>query len=166
MCKAFDFTIYSREERQLIAGSLFFDRRKQHGFGGRALLADVQVGERLLRKGDRLETNDALKDNYMFDYIEEFPAVVRFWRTTTPSRLNRECILFRIPGLLYETALWLCELHTMDLGLLSRYIAFSFWIIVLANVFHLEVSTKPELVGRGLKRLRAELWHDLKAYLY
>ena len=83
--------------------------------------------------------------------------VLQFWRTSSAVRLNRRCILFLVRGITYKI-LAHCGLHCLDLGVVSRYIAFCLWVLILADIWDLPASTADEMAAIGLMRLRSELW--------
>ena len=50
-----------------------------------------------------------------------------------------------------------CTLHTLDLGLLQRWIGASFGTCLSRDVFHTEKTSKAERVEAGILALRAKL---------
>ena len=152
-----DISIANRLEHRLVGGKLFFDRRRCGSYGGRAMRQPLDLIGGQLLAGDRLETNENLLDTWEYDNLRTFPIVLRFWRTSAEVRLNRRCVLFNIPGATYEK-LCMCGLHNLDLGVVSRYVSFTLWFLLVSDIFDLPVSTIDELCNVGLMRLRGELW--------
>jgi hypothetical protein len=152
-------TIYSSDVLKLLNSRLQFDNRPA-GFRGRALFSNFDALG--LLKGDRLDPCQSLRDVHALEFETQFPLELIFWRTSVEHRLNRKCILFEmVPGLTYKS-LALCSLHILNLGVLSRYIAYVFYFVLLRDVFDLGVSTQDELVTYGIKRLRDLLWDHYK----
>ena len=156
-----DVTIMNEEEHIMVKAALFFDKRKQHSYGGRALLKDVPLFHKRLLKGDRLETNENVPDIHAFDLLKTYPLRVRFWRTSTAKRLNRECILFRIPGVFIHS-LSTCSLHTLDLGVVSRYVAFCLHFLLVSTCWNMPGSAVEELMHNNLPRIRGMLKQHYK----
>lgn len=152
-----DITITNMAEMRTLLASLHFDNRRQKSYAGFALIRNVDLIAGRLSKGDRLETNQNLLDVHAVDEVTEVPIQLRFWRTSVQSRLNRECLLRRIPGYGFNI-LCHCGLHVLDLGVVSRYVAYSLWVMLLTDPWSLPSQQWEELVEMGLTRVRSELW--------
>lgn len=150
-------SIPNARTRDDIARLLISDRRDD-GAKGRALKSAFEEGPHLkLLAWDRLETNDNMLDPFAFEEISHFPTVIKFWRTSQESRLNRYCLLFGIPGFGFAN-LCVCILHCLDLGVVSKFVSTAMWTLLISNIYKLDVTNQNDLVRVGLVRLRAELW--------
>ena len=150
-----DVTVPDRETHAAIRAALFFDRRKR-GARGRALLADVQCGDVLLKAGDRLEVSPLLDSTFAFDAIRTFPREVRFWRRSCETLAHRQNPLFYIPGFTVER-LVVDTLHCLYLGVVQAWQMASLWAMLNRDVW----GTGD--VNLSVMRLRAELHVYYKA---
>lgn len=153
-------TIQNKEEHMKVIDGvtgLAADGRKQKGAHGLAMQSNLSLAAGELRKGDRVECTRALLDPYAIYDLDTFPAEVQFWRTSEEVRLTRRCVLFDILGVCLALISH-CSLHILDLGVVSRYVAFVLWFILLANPWNIPFTTTEVKTSRGLAHLRGELW--------
>ena len=144
-----DVVVPDRATHAKLRASLFFDRRAA-GSRGRALSVDVQVGDIVLKAGDRLEASHLLDNTFAFDLIKQFPTRVRFWRPKSQSFSNRRNPLFSITGFTIDR-LVVDLLHCLYLGVAQSWIVASLWALLRQDVW----GTGSTILG--IQRLRALL---------
>ena len=145
-------TVNTVEQRSEIFRNLCY---KQKGLG-RCLTRGLP--EHGLQAGDRLEASPELPNAAAFELTVP-PFIARFWRNDESSRLTHETPLLRIPGVhmhLYGVDL----LHCWDLGIISTYIAHSFWFLLKSKVLAPAVpwANEQHSLNNSLMQLKSEMW--------
>jgi len=125
-------TLNNRPEYSILKGSLFYDKRKR-GNRGRCLRNDLEFLR--LQKGDRLEPSPECADiGQGFDSINSFPITLTFWRMSAQTWVLHRNPLFSVTSL--GIRLFMVDsLHTINLGLLHRWLWRCLWHLVDHNAW-------------------------------
>ena len=148
--------IRSNRHLQLLLGSLVYDKRR-NGAAGRVVSQDVpELG---VRKGWRLEANEACPDPGQLDHLSVPPGGLRLllWGTKVQTMAkHRNPIFARSLGVTPER---LCtdELHALHLGVFQVYILEVLWRMVEANVYAVPATDQETLLELTCLRIKVEL---------
>ena len=135
--------------------ALFYDKRK-HGNRGRCLNKHI---DRLgLRVGDRLEPHlPGLSDVGNFELLQT-PCEVLFWRCQNETAARHRNPMFNSNVGCDIDALTVDVMHCMHLGVIQRWISYSWWSLCLANAFGTNSSNEDELLRQSVQCL-ANMYH-------
>ena len=127
---------------QVVAGLLFWDKRKQ-GFRGRALAQPVpELG---LQMGDRLCPNPLLQDVGKFEALVP-PCDVLFWRFGNATMTHHRNPIFCAATGVTIATLALDSLHTLHLGVYKDYCMAAIWALLLADIYGMKQPNRDVLV--------------------
>lgn len=115
-----------------VKAGLFFDKRR-NGAKGRALIFDV-VGTPL-RKGDRLEPSDTLRDIFLLDELTP-PCTLTFWRPGAESLTKHRNPMFSILSDVTPDCIQVDWLHTLSLGIFQDFIGALVHTLVQLDVWN------------------------------
>ena len=141
---------------------LRYDKR-EHGARGRALTRDVQINDRSLREGDRLEPSFDLPDiGKLVDLVP--PKTIVFWRKPNEDRArHRNPIFDRRIGVTPRRSLSFGILHTMYLGVLHVWCRVAIWELIKNGAYG-HTGTRDELIFAATMVMRSNLMEFYKAY--
>lgn len=140
------------EQLAAVRNALHYDKRSS-GSKGRCLTANFPALG--LKAGDRVEPTPELRDVADFDSLVA-PCAVLFWRPANETHTRRRNPLFSVDMGVTLAALVVEMMHVMHLGVLQKFVSWSWWGLILGNVFGLTISNEEELIELSVHRLRAE----------
>ena len=156
--------LITAQVHQEVSAALRYDKRRD-GSHGRSLDRDFPLLR--LRRNDRLEPCTGLRDVGRFEFLEEFPAEVLFWRSTAQTWTSHRNPLFDPALGMGLGTLGVDTLHCLHLGIYKKFAAKAFWTLLLGDAWDLSDAAagrrnQEELVANGLLALKSELiaWYE------
>lgn len=156
--------------RNLVVGDLVF---KQSWPWGRVVNGSASVVFGLIR-GDKLVIGGAITDIHALDTVET-PAKVFFFRLQRESGIAGMSLMWDVPGvhsygIKYFTLERFvdCTLHTIDLGVIQRWIGESLMMLLRLDIFDLGLPTVQDTLQEGSVRLRQRLkaWYRSEVFAH
>ena len=148
-------SINTVEEFQLLKNACSYFDERQSGFLGRCMETPLWN----LQRGDRLEPQEALPDPHLLETMHP-PFRLKFFRSKTSQRYLRESPIWNLFGFSL-TCVAVDLLHAFDLGILSRFFAFTFHEVlkhgaVLTRFLFVQL-TASQAVKSGVAELKGRL---------